>query len=209
MTRAALLASAMGLVLATSATGAQRHTFVTRTFTEPAKPGLTVTGPLSGYRVTSVGRVVVPTAWRSLSAPAGRLRFRNVNNASCSYTVTYTVTSLLAPRQDPAAYVATKLPAASSRHLLDSGVRGGRAFRVVRQPGVGAQVRLDALWAAVLTARTDIAPPGQVAWTEIRVTALSRPGSECHAGTWREALGPAIGDSLAVARTGLHFTRAG
>jgi hypothetical protein len=88
-------------------------------------------------------------------------------------------------------------------------VHGSRAFRVVRQPGIGGRVRLDALWAAVLTRRADIAPAGQAAWTEIRVSAVSRAGDECHSGTWRQALGPAIGDSLAVARTGLRFTKSG
>jgi hypothetical protein len=204
--RVVLLASVLGLVFAASA-GAQRGTFETRMFTEPAKPGLAVTGALSGYRVTSTSRVIVPTKWRSLAAPAGRLRYATVNNPSCRYNVTYTVKSVLAPRQDPSAYVAAALPSPSARHLLDSGVHGNRAFRVVRQQGIGGRVRLDALWAAVLTTRADIAPPGQVAWTEIRVTAVSRAGDECHSGTWRQALGPAIGDSLAVARTRLHFTK--
>jgi hypothetical protein len=201
-----LLAAAVGLVFVASA-GAQRGTFVTRTFTEPAKPGLGVTGALSGYRVTPTGRVVVPSSWRTLAAPAGQLRFQSVNNSSCRYTVTYDVTSVLAPSQDASGYVAAHLPSASARHLLDSGVRGNRAYRVVRQPGIGGRVRLDALWAGVLTKRTDIAPAGQVAWSEIRVTALSRPRDECHSGTWRQALGPTIGDSLAVARTSLRFTK--
>jgi hypothetical protein len=152
--------------------------------------------------------VIVPTAWRSLAAPAGRLRFLTLNNPSCRYTVTYTVKSLLAPSQDASSYVAAGLPSPSARHLLDSGVRGNRAFRVVREPGIGGRVRLDALWAGVLTKRMDIAPAGQVAWTAVRVTAQSRAGDECHSGTWRQALGPTIGDSLAVARTSLHFTKA-
>lgn len=206
--RAALLASTLGLVLAAGAAGAQRGTFVTRTFTEPANPGLAVTGVLSGLRATSTARVVVPTSWRSLAAPAGRLRFLTINNPSCRYTVTYTLRSVLAPGQDASAYVAAGLAPRSSRYLLDSGVHGSRAFRVVRQPGIGGRVRLDALWAAVLTRRADIAPAGQVAWTEIRVSAVSRAGDECHSGTWRQVLGPAIGDSLAVARTGLRFTKA-
>ena len=206
LVRTWLLASAVGLAFAASA-GAQRGVFETRTFAEPARPGLAVTGPLSGYRVTSVGRVVVPTGWRSLAAPAGTLRFLTVGNPSCRYTVTYTVKSVLAPTQDASSYVTAGLPAPSARRLLDSGVHGNRAFRVVRQPGIGGRVRLDALWAGVLTKRTDIAPAGKVAWTEIRVTAVSRVGDECHSGTWRQALGPTIGDSLAVARTSLRFTR--
>jgi hypothetical protein len=204
--RSVLLMSAVGLVFATSAAGAQRSTFVTRTVTEPAKPGLPVTGALSGYRATSTGRVVVPTAWRSLRAPGGGLRFQSANNSSCRYDVTYTVKSVLAPSQDPGAYVEAKLSSTGGRFVFDSGVRGTRAFRVVRQPGIGGRVRLAALWAGVLTRRADIAPAGQVAWTEIRVTAASRAGDECHSGTWRDALGPAIADSLAVARTALHLS---
>lgn len=202
------LTVAVGLVAAAPAAAAQRATFVTRTLTEPATPGLAVTGPLSEFRATSRARVVVPSAWRSLRAPAGRLRFQSVNNPSCRYDLTYSVRSVLATSQDAAAYVTAKLPAPGAPYVLDSGVRGRRAFRVVRQRGTSGRVRLDALWATVVSARSDIAPAGQVAWTEVRVTAMSRAGDECHAGTWRDALGPAIGDSLAVARTALHFSKA-
>ena len=39
------------------------------------------------------------------------------------------------------------------------------------------------------------------------VHAGAKACDECHAGTWREALGPAIGDSLAAARARLRFVR--
>jgi len=181
--------------------------FVTHTLTDPASRGLAVTGPLRGYVVTSKARVVVPTAWRQRSAPAGQLRFTTTQNSSCHYTVTYRAASVLAPPQTTSAYTEAKLPGAGPRYVLDGGARRNTAFRVVRRAGGAGAVRLDALWVGVLTKRADIAPPGKVAWTEIRVTAVSRTGDECHAGTWRSALGPAIGDSLAVARTGLHFVR--
>jgi hypothetical protein len=77
----------------------------------------------------------------------------------------------------------------------------------VRRPGIAGRVRAEALWVGVLTRRPDIVPAGQAAWTEVSVSAISRAGDECHAGTWREGVGPVIGDSLAVARTRLHFTR--
>jgi predicted secreted Zn-dependent protease len=207
LVRTCLLAAVVGLAFAASAAAAHRGVFETRTFAEPAKPGLAVSGALNGYRATSVGRVIVPTSWRRLAAPAGRLRFLTVNNPSCRYTVSYTVKSVLAPSQDASSYVTAGLPSPSARHLLDSGARGNRAFRVVRQTGIGGRVRLEALWAGVLTKRSDIAPAGQAAWTEIRVTAVSGAGDECHSGTWRQALGPTIGDSLAVARTSLRFTK--
>jgi hypothetical protein len=195
---------AMVLAAAAPAT-AQRGAYTTRTVTEPAASGLAVTGPLSDFVATSRARVIVPTAWQRRSAPAGQLRFLTTQNSSCHYTVTYTAKSVLASSQDAAAYVAARLVPPTSRHLLDLGARGNSAFRVARQTSTGGRVRLDALWAGVLTRRADIAPAGQIAWTEIRVSAVSRSGDECHSGTWRQALGPTIGDSLAVARTGLHF----
>jgi hypothetical protein len=199
-----LLPAVAAFALAVPANAA-RSLFVARTVTEPPRPGLAVTGPLSAYAATSTVRVVVPAKWKRRSASGGHLRFATTQNPGCHYNLAYSVKSVLAPSGDAGDYVAAKLPAASSRHLLDSGQRGNRAFRVVRRPGIGGRVRVDALWAGVLTKRADIAPAGQTAWTEIRVTARSRNGDECHAGTWREALGPSIGDSLAVARTKLHF----
>jgi len=181
--------------------------YVSRTFTEPAKPGLPVTGVLSDLVATSTVRVVVPTSWRRLSAPSGRVRYRNTQNQSCHFTITYRVTSVIGATQDAGDYVTGLLAAASSRHLLDSGERGSRAFRVVRRAGIGGQVRVDALWTGVLTRRADVVSAGQTAWTHVRVTAVSDKGDECHSGTWREGLGPVIGDSLAVARTRLRFSK--
>jgi hypothetical protein len=201
-----LLVPAALLALATPAGAADRTSFAARTMVEPAAPGLAVSGALSGYHVTSRARVVVPTRWRALRAPAGQLRFLVTQNQSCAYSLTYAVRSRLAATQEASAYVAAALPSAGPRYVIDAGTHGNGAFRVVRQPGGAGRIRLDALWAGVLTRRADIAAAGQTAWTEIRVTAVSHPGDECHSGTWRQALGPSIGDSLAVARTGLRFT---
>lgn len=202
-----LAATAAGTVALTLPAGAQTSgKFTYRAVTEPANPGLTVTGPLSEMVATSRARVLIPDKWRRISGPAGALRFRNTQNPSCRFIVTYRVASRLAPDGDAAEHVAAALPAQTSRHLLDSGQRGGSAWRVVRQQTTG-RLRVDALWSAVLTRRSDIAPSGQVAWSDIRVTATSTAGSECHSGTYRQALGPTIGDSLAVARNSLRFTR--
>jgi hypothetical protein len=203
------LAAAVAALTPLAAADAADTRYISRTLTETAKPGLEVTGPLKDYRVTSRARVVVPLAWARRSAPAGQLRFRNQNNGSCAYDIAYVARSVVAASQDASAYAAAALPATSARYVLDSGARGNRAWRVVRRPSSGGRVRLAAIWAGVLTKRSDIAPSGKAAWTEIRVTAISRPGDECHSGTYRQALGPAIGDSLAVARTGLRFVRAG
>lgn len=156
--------------------------------------------------MTASVRVVVPASWRVVSGPSGSLRVQ-LGTRSCRYTTTYTATAVAAPDGDVAARVAGALPAASSRHLLDDGRHGTRAWRVVRHPTADRRTRVEAVWSTVLTRRSDVAPPGQVVWADVRTVAASRPGDECHAGTWREALGPSVGDSLAVARARPRFTR--
>jgi hypothetical protein len=183
--------------------------YATRALLEPAKPGLTVTGALSDLAATSSARVVVPTAWQKRSAPAGRLRLHTKQNANCSYGLTYRVSSVIAPTAPASDYATGLLPAANARYVIDSGTRGSSAFRVVRRARTSdGRVHVDAVWAGVLTRRADVVPAGQTAWTLIRVAAVSDKGDECHSGTWRQSLGPAIGDSLAVARTHLHFSKA-
>jgi hypothetical protein len=202
--------AAIGLALAVAGAGAAHaagKSYAVASFVEPASPGLRVTGPLGKTFVAVEGaRVVVPGDWQKLSAPAGGLRFLGSRNTSCRYRIAFTAKSRLGAPADPVAYVTAALPAASAPYLLDSGVHGGRAFRVVRRRTTG-QVRVDALFATVLTRRADIAPAGQVAWGEIHVVATSRPGDECHSGTYRDTLGPQIGDALATARVRLRFVK--
>lgn len=178
------------------------------TFTEPPRPGLAVSGALRDYVVTARARVVVPATWHRRRASAGVMRFAVTQNPACHYEVIYGVSSVLAASGSAGDRVTAALPAPGPRYVLDSGERGSAAFRVVRAKSRNGRVLVDAAWSGVLTRRADIAPAGQVAWADIRVSAHSRAGDECHSGTWREALGPAIGDSLAVARAKLHFTRA-
>lgn len=207
LTLAALPAAATP---AATAAAARTATFATRTLTEPAATSLAVSGPLKAYVAGSKARVVVPTAWATGRASAGTLRYTATQNTACHYAISYTVRTVVGDPGDAGARVAAELPAASSRYLLDEGARGTRrAFRVIRERVTGdGRIRLHALWAGVLTKRADIVPAGKAAWTEIRVTATSGAADECHSGTYRDALGPNLGDSLAVARTALHFTQA-
>ncbi|MDX6681236.1 MAG: hypothetical protein QOG94_1275 [Solirubrobacteraceae bacterium] len=202
--RSAILGLALALGCAGVATAETRY--VTTSYSEPASAGAPVAAPLSQFVVVARARVVVPASWRRLPAPAGQQRFETRRSPGCRYRVTFSVSKRLAAPGDAETYVAAGLPAASAPYLLDSGVHGSRAFRVVRQKAASA-VRVDGLWAGVLTRRTDIAPSGQVMWSEIHVSARSRAGDECHSGTYREVLGPQIGDALATATTTLRFVR--
>jgi len=197
------LAFALGLpAVAQSATG----DYVTRAFTQPADTGLTVTGPLSEFRAVSRVRVIVPADWRRESAPAGRLRFLTPGGI-CRYRVTFSVSTVRAPVGEASARRDAELPSPGPNRVLDEGVRGRSAFRVVRPPRQDERVLVRGLRTAVLTQRTDVVPAGQYAWSDVLVSAISRPGDECHAGTYRERLGPQLGDVLATVRTRLAFDR--
>jgi hypothetical protein len=198
-------------VAATAAVGcsvalAATSSYHAHTYTQTKSHGLPVSGKLSDLLAVAGGRVVVPAQWTVLKTPAGQLRFQSRNNPSCRYTTTFTIATRSAPAaDDPTAYVVSALPAKGPRYVLDTGRHGGAAFRVVRAGG--RPQTLDALWTGPLTRRADVAPSGQAIWTDIKAHAVARTADECHSGTWRQTLGPQLGDALATARTSLHFVK--
>ena len=192
------------LALAVPATASATDYF-SRSVTAPASAGIDPAG-LDGLRAVARATVVVRRDWRSLKpTAAGQLRFLTPGT-SCRYVVTLRVRAVVGDAGDAAAYAERVLPTPGPQRLLDSGTRGTSAFRVVR-PAAGDRVRVDALRAAVLTRRPDVAPQGKIVWSELSATALSRKGDECHAGTWRERIGPQLGDAMAVAKTRLAFRK--
>jgi hypothetical protein len=199
-------ALALALTLPPAAAAAGRDDYVARSVSQPASAGLAVTGPLSEFRAVARFRVVVPARWTRRSAPAGRLRFLTPGTG-CRYTVTLRARTALGAPGDAAARVGAGLPSPSPARLLDDGVRRSAAFRVIRPQSDGGRVRLRGQRSAVLTRRADIAPAGQVAWTDVLASAISRQGDECHSGTYRQVLGPQLGDALATARVTLDFER--
>jgi hypothetical protein len=200
----ALVVVAGAAAAASAATSAPRYIGVS--LRQPASAGLPVEPPLSQFKAVANARVVVPTAWRRQNARASTAIF-TLPSASCAYTVTMRVTTAAAPDGSSVDRAVAALPAPGPAYVLDSGQHGGRAFRVVRRKTSGTRVQVDAIWTAVLTRRRDIAPTDNVIWADIRAAALSRPGDECHSGTYRERLGPQLGDALAVAKATLAFVR--
>jgi hypothetical protein len=205
--RSALAAGAALAIASAAAPAAPAATteYRVHSFDQSVATGLQVTGPLARFRAISRVRVLVPGDWRRESAPAGRLRFLTPG-FGCRYRVTFSVTSNRAPAGDVAARLDALLPIPRANRLLDEGQRRGSAFRVIRPLRTqDPRVELRGLRTAVLTRRADIATAGQVVWSDVAVSALSRVGDECHSGTYRVRMGPQLADALATVRTTLRF----
>jgi hypothetical protein len=104
--------------------------------------------------------------------------------------------------------VAADLAVPAPAYLLDAGQRAPGAWRVTRGATANQRITLNGEYARVAHADAGLIPGGQSAWAEIVATASSRPGDECHSGTWRDTLGPALGDAFATARTRAYAHRA-
>ena len=138
----------------------------------------------------------VPRSWQPLRAKDNRHLSFHEGRSICRYSVTFTTRQAADTAETPAERVATAVPAAGSRYVLDFGQRGTTgAWRVVRLPTTSLQqIRLRAM-------RADRRSIGNGAhkWQETVVTAASLKGGECHSGTYRQVLGPQIGNALATA----------
>jgi hypothetical protein len=198
--RACGLALAGALAVTGTALAAD-SSYVVKHFKEPASRGLTVKKPLDEFVAVSDARVLVPKAWKA----KGTTQFDTPSNGQCGYRVKFTVRSRIDDPGDAAARVKAAVPG-SGPFVLDQGERNGSAWRVVRK-SISGGIHVDAQWSGVLTRRGDIVPSGKVAWTDLSVSAESHKGDECHSGTYREVLGPQLGDALATARTSLKFVK--
>ena len=141
---------------------------------------------------------VTPSAWTPLKQTRKtHLSFR-VGTTNCRYAVTFTTRLAAADSgETPLEHVTAKLPAAGSAYVLDQGTRNGSAaWRVIRVKPSGASASGRVELRAMRADRRTITGVG--AWQETVASASSRAADECHAGTYRDVLGPQIGDALAT-----------
>jgi|SRR5580765_6296277 len=195
------------LILAASATAASANTYRSYTLDPNGQRSTPVAGStLRGYLSA---RFLFPTSYRRLANAGDALRF-SAGARSCHYVVTFSLRFRQAADGTAAEHVAADLVPASSPYLLEDGTRKLNAWRVVRLPRnvatpTDTRVRLRAELARRISAPAGTVPAGQAIWVELRVSATSTQGSECHSGTWRDALGPRIGDALATTKVTRAF----
>ena len=160
-----------------------------------------------GYQDGLSVNLVTPPTWSAVRSSKPTFLAFHQGSSRCRYSISVTTRLAADTRQTPAEHVAAALPVPSSPYLLDQGTRNSStAWRVIRlaRPGSSGSVSLRAMRADHRHLGT-----GDVAWQETVVAATSRSSDECHAGTYRSALGPQIGDALATATGRAYLIRRG
>jgi hypothetical protein len=161
-----------------------------------------IAGFTGSQTVTATMRLSFPTSWKRVASPATRVSLRT-GSLGCRYSiVARTAVSVGSPADTTAAAYALSLTPATGRLVLDEGVRGTSAWRVTRIRQASNLVILRAVGASPLNSMSKQLglTGGRRAFQVTTVEARSGEGDECHSGTYRNVVGPSIGDALATAR---------
>jgi hypothetical protein len=194
-----LVAAALASTLIAGVAGAasnSRSDLHSRTLT----PAHTKIDGYTGAKTASLSaRITVPRSWSVVTAKPAVQTYRE-GAAKCRYTVRVR-TKLVVTSDDAATYAAAYAPGTGA-YVLDEGTRGRAAWRVTRlKTSPTTSLKAVGVYPRSLGAsNNDVIGTGH-AFQLISFDAAAAPNSECHSGTYREVLGPQIGDALAIART--------
>lgn len=148
--------------------------------------------------------VVVPASWKVLSRSAGSVRFLTPAR-KCQYEIRFSGGLLSGPDVEAATRVSVRLPGRRT-YLQGAGTRDDDAWRVVRRRGSGGR-RLDGLLAVRARGFRGLSP-GTAVWFEVRAAAAALPNrQDCHAGFYRELLGPQLSDAFGAMRAEAFASR--
>jgi hypothetical protein len=144
--------------------------------------------------------VRLPSNWKTTKAGSTSIKFSE-GAPKCRYAGTISAHVERGATGNPLAFVRADLPETNSKLVLDEGVRNTSAWRVIRVQRNDNRTQVNGEFARPLTITKNALPSGQAAWLVVQASATSRPGSECHSGTYRAVLGPYLGDAFATSRT--------
>jgi hypothetical protein len=168
----------------------------------------TVTG-MDGVVAEGNVRLVFPSSWTARTGKAS-LTLRNRRTAECGYTVTVKTDYVVFDRGSAATALATQLAPATGPYLVDAGTRGSMAWRVTRVRDT-QRTRILAVRiapSAVTAGRDHPLPAGKQFFLRTTATAVDGANDECHTGTYRDSLGPSIGDAFALQKGRAFITGA-
>lgn len=152
-------------------------------------------------------RLLFPSTWKVQTATRS-LTLRNQRTSECGYTITVKADYVLQDRGAEAAVLAEERAPATGPYVVDEGTRGSMAWRVTRVRD-SARTRLLAVRmapTAITAGRDHPLPAGKQLYSRTVVTAVDGRNDECHTGTYRNAVGPSIGDALALQKSGGFVT---
>jgi len=192
-----LAGAALALSAGTASAASTRDTTVRRSVESAMAPIAGYDGPRTA---TASARLTFPASWKVKKQSKSQLVLRE-GFGSCLYTVTASTATLVADTKD-ARVAAVTLAPATGPYVLESGTRGAAAWRVTRIMDT-LRTRLHAVRVVPsggLDSQLKL-PDGKHGFQTVTIDAIDDPGSECHSGTYRDVLGPSIGDALATTRT--------
>lgn len=160
-----------------------------------------VTASVDGYEgVLAKGnvRLLFPSAWTAKSARTS-LKLRRAG-AICSYSITVRFDYVLQDTGAQSAQLVKQMAPASGPYLLDDGTRGRMSWRVTRIKDTSRTRILAVRMAptAITAGRKHPLPAGKRLFERTTITAVDGADDECHTGTYRQSLGPSLGDALVL-----------
>jgi hypothetical protein len=195
--RGLVLVLALGILAAGATTALAATNYTLRRVANP------VNAPVQGneqLRTNYAVSLLVRTTWRTRRISRTAFGF-GLGSRSCRYSGTVTTHVEQGFQGDALVRVRSALPVSNQNLVLDEGTRGRAAWRVIRVQRGDGRVEVRGQFQRTLTTQSGTVPPGQTAWLVVDARALSRIGSECHSGTYRQTLGPQLGDAFAGSRT--------
>ncbi len=194
-----LTATAVAATLIAGAAGAassSRSDLTSRTL-KPTKTK--IEGYAGAKTATLTARITVPRSW-TLATSKPSLQTYRVGSSICRYTVRVR-TRLVVTSSDALGYARSYAPATGA-YVLDEGTRGRAAWRVTRlKDAPTTALKAVGVYPRSLgSGNADVTASGS-AFQIVTFDAAAPAKSECHAGTYRNVLGPQTGDALAIAKT--------
>lgn len=144
-------------------------------------------------------RLNFPTGWAAKTS-ATALTVTKATDA-CTYKVTAKADYVVADKGAATGPMVEAATPGKGPYVLDQGTRGTTSWRVTRVQDASMRTRLLAVRmapTAITAGKGAPLPAGKQFFLRTTVRAIDGAKDECHTGTYRESLGPAIGDALAT-----------
>ncbi len=143
-------------------------------------------------------RLAFPSSWPARTTSRALTVTRP--SRACTFTVIAKADYVLGDKGADTTELVTAATPASGPYVLDQGTRGSASWRVTRIKDTTRTKLLAVRMSptAITAGKGAPLPAGKQFFLRTTVSAIDRATDECHSGSYRSSLGPAIGDALAT-----------